>query len=50
MAGGAAFEARDYESAARYWRELLAQIPNATRERGELAAAIARADELASSK
>lgn len=50
MAGGAAFEARDYGSAARYWRELLAQIPKATRERGELAAAIARADELASGK
>jgi cytochrome c-type biogenesis protein CcmH/NrfG len=47
MAGGAAFEARDYESAARYWRELLVQIPKATREHGELAAAIARADELA---
>ena len=50
MAGGAAFEARDFDSAARYWRELLAQIPKATRERGELAAAIARADELAGRK
>jgi len=50
MAGGAAFEARDFQSAARYWRELLVQIPHATRERGELAAAIARADELAGRK
>jgi cytochrome c-type biogenesis protein CcmH len=50
MAGGAAFEVRDYESAARYWRELLVQVPKATRERGELEAAIARADELASRK
>jgi cytochrome c-type biogenesis protein CcmH len=50
MAGGVAFEARDYDSAARYWRELLVQIPKTTRERGELAAAIARADELAGRK
>jgi cytochrome c-type biogenesis protein CcmH len=50
MAGGAAFEARDYGSAARYWRELLVQIPQATREREELVAAIARADVLAGSR
>jgi cytochrome c-type biogenesis protein CcmH len=47
MAGGVAFEERDYVAAAKYWRELLAQIPGATREHGELAIAIARADELA---
>ncbi len=47
MAGGVAFEARDYAAAAKYWRELLAQIPGTTREHGELAIAIARADELA---
>ena len=47
MAGGVAFEAGDYAAAAKYWRELLAQIPGTTREHGELAIAIARADELA---
>ena len=47
MAGGVAFEARDYAAAAKYWRELLAQIPGTTREHGELAIAIARADERA---
>jgi len=47
MAGSAAYEARDHASAARYWRELLAQIPARTREHGELAAAIDRADERA---
>ena len=47
MAGGVAFEAHDYAAAAKYWRELLAQIPGTTREHGELAIAIARADELA---
>ena len=47
MAGGVAFEARDYAAAAKYWRELLAQIPDTTREHRELAIAIARADELA---
>jgi cytochrome c-type biogenesis protein CcmH len=50
MAGSAAYEARDYESAATYWRELLVQIPEHSRERGELAAAIARADVLAGRK
>jgi cytochrome c-type biogenesis protein CcmH len=50
MAGSAAYEARDYESAARYWRELLTQIPARTREHGELAAAIERADEFARRK
>lgn len=50
MAGGVAFEARDYAAAAKYWRELLAQIPGTTREHGELAIAIARADVLAGRK
>jgi len=50
MAGGVAFEAQDYATAAGYWRELLAQIPQATRERGELVAAIERADGLAKRK
>jgi cytochrome c-type biogenesis protein CcmH len=48
MAGGAAFEAQDYPLAARYWRELLAQLPAQARARIELEAAIARADGLAS--
>ncbi len=48
MAGGAAFEAHDYPLAARYWRELLAQLPAQARARIELEAAIARADGLAS--
>ena len=48
MAGGAAFEAQDYATAARYWRELLAQLPAQARARIELEAAIARADGLAS--
>jgi len=50
LAGGAAFEAREYGTAVKYWRELLAQIPERTREHGELAVAIARADELAQRK
>ena len=47
MAGGAAYEAGDYPSAGRYWRELLALLPERSREHAELAAAIARADERA---
>jgi cytochrome c-type biogenesis protein CcmH len=47
MAGSAAYEAGEYVSAARYWRELLAQLPQGSREQAELAAAIARADERA---
>jgi cytochrome c-type biogenesis protein CcmH/NrfG len=50
MAGSAAYEARDYASAGRYWRELLLQMPARTREHGELAAAIDRADQLARRK
>jgi len=46
MAGSAAFEAGEYASAARYWRQLLPQLAAGTKERLELAAAIARADEL----
>ncbi len=48
MAGGAAFEAQEYATAARYWRELLAQLPAQARARIELEAAIVRADGLAS--
>ena len=47
MAGSAAYEAGEYASAVRYWRELLLQLPQASREHAELAAAIARADERA---
>jgi cytochrome c-type biogenesis protein CcmH len=50
MAGSAAYEARDYASAARYWRELRAQMPARTQEYRELAAAIDRADEFARRK
>jgi cytochrome c-type biogenesis protein CcmH len=48
MAGSASFEARDYAAAARYWRELAAQLAPASPPRRELDAAIARADLLAS--
>ena len=50
MAGSAAYETRDYASAGRYWRELLAQMPARTQEYRELAAAIDRADEFARRK
>jgi len=50
MAGSAAYEAKDFASAARYWRELLAQMPARTRERGELEGAIDRADAFARRK
>jgi len=50
MAGSAAYEAKDFASAARYWRELLAQMPTRTPERGELEAAIDRVDQLAKRK
>jgi cytochrome c-type biogenesis protein CcmH len=50
MAGSAAYEAKDFAVAARYWRELLAQMPARTRERGELVAAIERADQFARRK
>jgi len=48
MAGSAAFEQGEFASAARYWRELLAQLPERSTERRELSAAIARAEALAS--
>jgi cytochrome c-type biogenesis protein CcmH len=47
MAGSAAFEQREYETALRHWRALLAQLPEASRQRRELAAAIARTEPLA---
>jgi cytochrome c-type biogenesis protein CcmH len=47
MAGSAAFEAGEYAAAARYWRELLAQLPQGSREQTELETAIRRADERA---
>jgi len=50
MAGGVAFEAQDYAAAAKYWRDLLAQMPAGTRAYGELEAAIARADERAGNR
>jgi cytochrome c-type biogenesis protein CcmH len=48
MAGSAAFEAQDFGTAARYWRELLTLLPARDRAREELAAAIERADEFGS--
>jgi cytochrome c-type biogenesis protein CcmH len=47
MAGSAAFEAGEYASAVHYWRQLLPQLAERSRERLELTAAIARAEELA---
>jgi cytochrome c-type biogenesis protein CcmH len=47
MAGSAAFEVQEYSGAAKYWRELLPLLPERSRERDELNAAIARADALA---
>jgi cytochrome c-type biogenesis protein CcmH len=47
MAGSAAFEQGDPAAAAGYWRQLLAQLPPRSPERRELAAAVARAEELA---
>jgi cytochrome c-type biogenesis protein CcmH len=47
MAGSAAYEAQEYEMAARYWRQLLALLPERVRAHEELSAAIARADALA---
>jgi cytochrome c-type biogenesis protein CcmH len=48
MAGSAAFEQGEFASAARYWRTLLAQLPERSIEHRELSAAIARAEALAS--
>ena len=44
LAGSAAYEAREFTAAARYWQRLIAQIPTSDPRHGELAAAIARAD------
>ena len=46
MAGSAAFEAREFASAGRYWRQLLAQLPERSVQHQELATAIARAERL----
>ncbi len=46
MAGSAAYEQRDFAAAASYWRQLLAQLPEATAQHRELAGAIARAEQL----
>ena len=47
MAGSAALEQNDPGAAAGYWRQLLAQLPAGSQERRELAAAVARAEQLA---
>ncbi len=47
MAGSAAYEAREFDAAARYWRQLAAQLPEGSSSHRELVAAIARADRLA---
>ena len=47
MAGSAAFEQNDPGAAAGYWRQLLAQLPDGSPQRRELAAAAARAEQLA---
>ena len=46
MAGSAAYEQRDFASAARYWRQLLSQLPERSGQREELATAIERAERL----
>jgi cytochrome c-type biogenesis protein CcmH len=46
MAGSAAYERGDYTSAQRYWRALLAQVPESSPAYRELSAAIARAGRL----
>jgi len=47
MAGSAAYEAGDFHAAARFWRQLLAQLAAGTSEHGQLAAAITRAEQRA---
>jgi cytochrome c-type biogenesis protein CcmH/NrfG len=44
MAGSAAYEAHEYASAARYWRQLLALLDAGSAAHSELAAAVARAE------
>jgi cytochrome c-type biogenesis protein CcmH len=46
MAGSAAYEQRDYATAARLWRQLLAQLPDGSQEHRELTAALARIDSM----
>jgi len=48
MAGSAAYEQREFASAARYWRQLAAALADGSPERRELASAIARAERFAS--
>jgi cytochrome c-type biogenesis protein CcmH len=47
MAGSAAYEQRDFARAVDYWRRMLPQLGEGTRQHAELAAAIARAERLA---
>jgi cytochrome c-type biogenesis protein CcmH len=47
MAGSAAFEHGEYESAVNYWRQLLTQLPRGSPSHRELAAAIAQAEQRA---
>ena len=47
MAGGAAFEARDFARASTLWRQLLAQLPESAPEHVQLVAALARIEPLA---
>ena len=47
MAGSAAYEAGDFRGAARYWQQLLVQLPADSGGRAQLAAAIARAEQRA---
>jgi hypothetical protein len=44
MEGSADFEGGEFTSTTRYWRQLLAQLPERSNESDELAAAIARAE------
>jgi cytochrome c-type biogenesis protein CcmH len=45
MAGSAAYEQAEYESAVNYWRQLLAQLPSRSASYRDLAAAIAQAEQ-----
>lgn len=47
MAGSAAFEAGEYDSASGHWRALIMQLPEGTLAHRELAAAISHAERLA---
>ncbi len=46
MAGSAAYERRDFAAAADHWRRLLPQLGEGSGARGQLAAAIERAERL----